>query len=336
MIKLAVFRSVYLNPWDCMTFIALADHGFELFAVGSTVNAYRILDPMPAPFQTIRYEKISDVNWKSFDIVDAPELHLIETSYLCNVHPNVFVTVWDLGISKPTIYRPNIKGKARHFIARSLIARDTLVQDGVPPERISVIPASVDLSQFNFRLREGKSKTEHFVILYVGRLHSTKGIQVLRKVFDRVLMSFCNAELWIAGSGELGLIEPVGGPVKYLGFVDDRRKLAEIYNAADLFVGPSLYEEQFGVVFIEAMASGLPVITTDSGAIPWLVEAQIVVPRATSDFESALQREIERVLGDRSLQRQMSQAAHRTARLRFSQPVVARQLADVYQSAKAD
>lgn len=334
--KLAVFRGAFLNAWDCMTFAALSNYDFDLSAVGSTRNVYQLTEPMPEPFQTIRYSKITDVDWASFDIVDAPELHLIETSYLCNVHPNVYVTVWDLGISKPTTYRPNIKSKARQFIARSLIARDTLVQDGVPPDKVSVIPASVDMRQFPFRLRGGKNRTDKLVILYVGRLHTTKGIQILRKVFDRILRSFRNAELWVVGTGDLALIEPVGGPVKYFGFVPDRNKLAEIYNAADLFVGPSLYEEQFGIVFIEAMASGLPVITTDSGAIPWIVEGQIVVPRSSPDFAGDVQKHIERVLADNGLQKQLSNAAYQNVSRRFSQPVVARQLADTYQRAAAE
>ena len=329
--KLAIFRGAFLNAWDCMTFAALSDYDFELFAVGSGKNVYGLTEPMSEPFQTIRYEKITAVDWTAFDIIDAPELHLIETSYLCNIHPKVYVTVWDLGISRPTTYRPNIKSKARHFIARSLIARDTLVQDGVPPEKVSVIPASVDMKQFPFHLRGEKDRTDKFVILYVGRLHATKGIQILRKVFDGILGSFRDAELWVVGTGDVALIEPVGGAVKYFGFVPDRNKLAEIYDAADLFVGPSLYEEQFGVVFIEAMATGLPVITTDSGAIPWIVEGQIVVPRSTSDFAGELQRQIERVLADSDLRKRLSGAAGQNVSRRFSQEVVARQLAEVYQ-----
>jgi len=96
------------------------------------------------------------------------------------------------------------------------------------------------------------------------------------------------------------------GSVLVSGKVDDAA-LRAAYAAADLFVLPSRYEG-YGIVYAEALASGLPVIACDAGPVPELVgqEAAVLVP---PDDEEALSSALDLLLGDTALRRRMSRAA---------------------------
>jgi len=95
------------------------------------------------------------------------------------------------------------------------------------------------------------------------------------------------------------------------GRVDDAA-LAGAYASADLFVLPSRYEG-YGIVYAEALASGLPVIACDVGPVPELIggEAGVLIP---PDDRVALSSALEHLLGDDALRAKMSEAAHRRAR----------------------
>ena len=107
----------------------------------------------------------------------------------------------------------------------------------------------------------------------------------------------------------LGLVDHV----RFLGRRDD---VERIYAAADVVVMPSSWDEAFGLVVVEAMASARPVVVTDSGAMPELVAegAGVVVPRRD---EVAMAGAIGRLLDDPSLRARMGQRARARAQARF-------------------
>lgn len=128
------------------------------------------------------------------------------------------------------------------------------------------IPHCVDTEAFAPHSVPHDSSTTR--ILYVGRLHLEKGVDMLLEIAKE--SPWPNVEYWLVGRGSLeravqGL--PKQCAVRYFGYVQDQRRLAEIYREADLLVLPSRrtkdWEELFGIALIEAMASGLPVIATD-------------------------------------------------------------------------
>src|SRR3990170_5792830 len=190
-------------------------------------------------------------------------------------------------------------GMIDRFIAVTERAKDALMIEGVPEEKITVIPMGVDIQRFRpdqeLRMsarKELKLREDEKVILFTGRMVWEKGIYDLIYAAKMVAMdSRVNnipVKFLVIGNGHES--ESVNSRVKELGLGDSfifieyypYHRMHEIYNMADIFVLPSIstrtWKEQFGMVLIEAMACGLPVISTYSGSIPEVVgEAGVLV-----------------------------------------------------------
>jgi glycosyltransferase involved in cell wall biosynthesis len=142
-------------------------------------------------------------------------------------------------------------------------------------QKVRIIPNGVDVEIFNSRL-DGHEIREKYdldetakIILFVGRLDHYKGCHYLINAFSRVLNDIPEARLILVGKGPLEMelrsqIRKKGLTSKIIlaGYVRDK-DLPNYYGASDLFVLPSIsFHEGFGLVQLEAMACGKPVITT--------------------------------------------------------------------------
>jgi len=166
-------------------------------------------------------------------------------------------------------------------------------------DKIKVIPLSFDPK---YKISQAKKQplNRSFELLFVGKLRKYKGVEYLIKAIENLPVN-----LTIVGNGEE--LEILKEQVKKIGIqerisfitnaTDD--ELSEIYKKSDLFILPSINEaEAFGVVQLEAMANGLPVINTylDSG-VPFVslndFSGITVAPKSSEDIRSAIARIIE-------------------------------------------
>lgn len=149
----------------------------------------------------------------------------------------------------------------------SSFAARTFVEAGIPSEKLLRVPLGVDPEAF----RPGVSSERPFRALYVGRLELLKGIPYLLQAFAEVRLP--DAELWLVGPvlPEIRrvLARFAGPKVRIIGEVP-RDRAAEYYRQADVFVFPSV-NDAFGLVILEAMACGLPVIATKHSCAPDVV-----------------------------------------------------------------
>ncbi len=125
-----------------------------------------------------------------------------------------------------------------------------------------LIPHSINLKIFKPKKLKQKS-TKKIRVLNVGRLIKEKGILEILEIAKHYKNK--NVEFIFVGDGPLvSAIRKAEGdlPVKYLGYIKDKKQLAKIYNSCDIFLLNS-YEERFGIALVEAMACGLAVIATD-------------------------------------------------------------------------
>ena len=185
------------------------------------------------------------------------------------------------------LWTRNVAATADLFITMTDRAKNYLSSLGVPEEKQVTVYPSVDISLFQGFKQHDDKKCR---ILFVGRLTREKGLHELLSAFKRVHTQFPHTELVICGRGEMEkdvrqLAQNT--PIVYKGFLDNR-DLPSIFRSVNLFCLPSrnrtlgpvtIWEEQFGFVFVEAMAAGLPIVTTDNGAIPEVVGKNNLIAR---------------------------------------------------------
>ena len=174
------------------------------------------------------------------------------------------------------------------------------------------------------------------LILFVGRLVPLKGPQVLIEAMGQVAQVHPEAQLVLVGDGalrdqlrqhaqELGL----AGQVRLLGYVRGK-PLAALYRAADVVVVPSLYEP-FGLVALEAMVSGTPVVAADAGGLAALVRDQQTGLKVPPNDPRALAGGILRLLTDHDLASGLAANARRMAMKQYSWTDVAKRTLALYQ-----
>lgn len=165
------------------------------------------------------------------------------------------------------------------YIALSDSMKEIYISAGFPEDKITVIPNMIDP---NFIQLVNNSKTEKYsesngrnVVLYIGNLNKTKGVDTLINSFSKISKN--NVELWIVGTGihekqfkDMADKSPMRENIKFFGFVE-YKKLPDFYKAADVFVHPGIWPEPFGRTILEAMICKLPVITSNVGAPPKIV-----------------------------------------------------------------
>lgn len=160
---------------------------------------------------------------------------------------------------------------ASKVVVASEFSGHSVQEAGVEASKIRVIPYGVDWDWF----AQGKKKDDadrKLIYLFVGLLKEEKGIAVLLKAWE--LLGAPDAELWLVGSGEPAMVQAAQRVprVKVMGKLA-AEKLRQAYLSAAVFVFPTFYDG-FGMVLLEAMSSGLPIIATPNCAAPDLVKAR--------------------------------------------------------------
>jgi glycosyltransferase involved in cell wall biosynthesis len=211
-------------------------------------------------------------------------------------------------------------GRACLVVVLNKGARRNVLSCGVSPERIRELmwgTWGVDLDEYSPRPRQSERPP---TVLFAGRLCEEKGIIVLLDAFAHVRSTLPESRLIIVGDGPARqqvqrYAEQMRG-VTYRGPVKNR-VIAEIVREADVVAVPSLttrkWEEQVGMVAIQAMACGVPVVASRSGALPEYVPdgaAGLLVPENDA---TALASALGNVLADGPLHDRLAQGARQYA-----------------------
>jgi glycosyltransferase involved in cell wall biosynthesis len=211
----------------------------------------------------------------------------------------------------------------------------------IPAERVRVVPGCVDVDQFSLPLSRTDARRrlqlpqDRPIVLAVRRLVRRMGLEDLIEAIKRVKAKQPDVLLLIAGKGRLadelqGRITEAGldDNVRLLGFVADRH-LASLYRAADISIVPTVALEGFGLITVESLASGTPVLVTPVGGLPEAVaglSTDLVLPATGAD---AIADGLIGALGG-TLKLPDEAACRKYARDNFDTSVIARRVAAVY------
>ena len=220
-------------------------------------------------------------------------------------------------------------GRINKYIALSEVLKQKFVKKGIAEDKIVVIPNMVDP---RFTRASATEPEGIFTILYVGQLYEAKGVDVL---LDAVhLLRNRDVQLKIVGHGrkedqlrELARNLGVSEKVEFLGKIENE-DLPEIYRNAHLFVHPGIWEEPFGRSVLEAMASGLPVITSDVGAPPELINGCGLT--FTAGRADELANVISIILDDVELRKELGIKARNKALKEYNADSIVERIENVY------
>jgi glycosyltransferase involved in cell wall biosynthesis len=303
--RIVLLRGHQVNPWDLRPWEELADR-FEVVCLVPASNLYATesLELHQVPVRALS-DLVPSGRLRSFaarmpvnryvglgqHLADADIVHAAEIFPWWSLQAAagkkrrrycLVLTVWETipfiesyrNVSA-RLYRRRILASADLFLAATERARDALVLEGAPAEKIAVAPPGIHVERFAGGV--APEPAEH-VILSAGRLVWEKGHQDVLRALVLLRAAGTSARLLIVGTGpeerrlrahaeELGVAEAV----------EFRRnvpydEMPSVYAGASCLVLASLptrsWEEQFGMVLVEAMASGLAIVASSSGAIP--------------------------------------------------------------------
>jgi starch synthase len=220
--------------------------------------------------------------------------------------------------------------EARHLFAFSEPTRRSLVTDyGIAPEKVTVVGAGANLPELPTVHRPAGGPP---TILFIGNDFVRKGGEVLLEAFRRVRESVPDARLVLVGTRPAVPVQP---GVEVLGRIRDRARIVELYRDATVFCLPSFFDP-YPLVVLEAMAFGVPVVTTEQTGTPEMIahgETGVLVPPGDAErLADALVASIR----DPAASQRLAAAARRDVEGRFTWDDVVARMAPALEAAASD
>ncbi|MGJ7909442.1 glycosyltransferase family 4 protein [Neobacillus sp. LXY-1] len=215
-----------------------------------------------------------------------------DTKIILSLHSITYISTSHI----PKTDLNNCLEKADFILVNSHFLKDFLIHHTTfPSEKILVNHLGVDTNRFCSKWINQESKMvislkkQHKlegknILLYVGRLRKIKGVHKILRLFPKIRDLVPGTVLIIAGSAYIGsekktgyveslhqLASDLGDDVRFMSFIP-HDQIHSWFAAADVVLVPSIGKEAFGLVNVEAMACGVPVIATNIGGIPEIIE----------------------------------------------------------------
>lgn len=205
---------------------------------------------------------------------------------------------------------------------------------GMMDDPITIIPNGIDLKKYHKTHKKRATSEDETTILFIGRLEGRKGVKYLLNAFQLYAQDHPHTKLIIVGDGpereklEL-LAEDLKIPhVSFLGHVSEDLKL-QLLAEADLFCSPALFGESFGIVLLEAMATGTVCIAGNNSGYVDLMQGigglSLINPEDTEEFA----RRIDLLLHEQSLRSLWQKWADNYVK-QFSNELIVEQYEELY------
>ena len=212
----------------------------------------------------------------------------------------------------------------------------------LPSEKITVIPNAVDLSKYQRNIDKNAVKRRYGIeshekiILFIGRLVPQKGVEYLVRAIPLILQQHKDAKFVVVGDGwSRDYLENMvrsagfGEKIRFLGFISDL-ELTELTMSADALVIPSVYEP-FGIVALEGMAAGVPVVAANVGGLAEIIEHERTGVLVYSKNPESIAWGVNRILSDQGYANWLVQNAKKKVREVYSWEAAAQKTVEVYE-----
>lgn len=213
-------------------------------------------------------------------------------------------------------------------------------------DKIWVIPNGVDLNGFNFKFdnvefRRNYALDEEKIVFFIGRHVFEKGIQLLVDAAPKIIAQYGRAKFVIAGTGPMTeelkyKVKQMGleNKILFTGYMNNETK-SKLYRVADVSVFPSLYEP-FGIVAIESMISGCPVVVSDTGGLSELVEHGVNGMKMINGLADSLKDNVLALLKDDKLCESIKENAKKSVKEKYNWEEVAKLTTKMYSLVKEE
>ncbi len=214
---------------------------------------------------------------------------------------------------------------------------------GLPFEKINVVPNGININMFSaverdYEFRRRYALDNEKIILFMGRLVYEKGVQNLISAMPKILQGYNDAKLVIAGKG--GMLDELRAQVASLGIENkvyftgymQAKEVCKMYKCADVSVFPSTYEP-FGIVALEAMLSGTPVVVSDIGGLNEIVEHGVDGMKSYAGNPNSLADSILALLHNPELAQNVVKKAKTKVKNEFNWTKIAQDTHFIYQKA---
>nr|HDO80806.1 glycosyltransferase family 1 protein [Candidatus Bathyarchaeota archaeon] len=261
------------------------------------------------------------------------------------VHSTESVRSGDRGIEPIRELEKKCAERADVVIAVSNYIKQEVLRMGIRERKVRVVHNGVDVKMFRpaskksrRRVREKYGLGDGPVVLFLGRLDPSKGLDYLLRALPVVLEEEPEVKVVIGGQGwlepvlvSLAKLLGVEDHVVFTGYVPSE-ELPSLYSAADVFVSPSLCEP-FGLTLLEAMACGTPVVSTYAGGIPEFVKPMENGILVDSHSPDQLAYAITLLLQDEELRRKIAENGRRHVEKEFTWERTAEKTLKIYMEA---
>jgi glycosyltransferase involved in cell wall biosynthesis len=307
---------------------------------------FLLISQMFYTFKIVRQEKIEIIHshWIIPNgLIGAICKILFNIPHITTAHAGDVFTIQKSGILR--MVGSFVLSNAEIITANSTFTKKSILSiNNSVNQRIQIIPMGVDEGRFCKidRVRAEESSGSVQIILSIGRIVEKKGLIYLIMAMREVVDTYPSATLLIGGDGpeKENLIQlchelDLERNVVFLGFVP-AEKIAERYASSDVFILPSIETkngdtEGLGVVLLEAMACGIPVIGSDIGGITDIIidhkTGLLIRPGDPDDIA----KKILLLLSDKELQKYLSRNALTLINKKFSWDIVSKQFFDIFQ-----
>jgi glycosyltransferase involved in cell wall biosynthesis len=230
---------------------------------------------------------------------------------------------------------------ASNLFALTELEKGQYITIGANVQDITIVPNGIDFSHYKELPEPGSFRKKHRIredekiVLYLGRLHKTKGIELLITAYKKILDRYPKSRLVLIGPDDgnrnnlIKQIDSYGihSHVMFLGFIDDAEKKMALVDA-DVFVTPRY--SGYPITFLEACACGVPIITTDSGdPIDWINNNYGYVVKYDQNELSAV---IANTLSNSNIKKEIAAGSRTFVYNNFDWEVIASRIVKIYGS----